>query len=159
MAGNTLRRHRGELAGPSPFVAVVTQQGGMRPHEREAVVVPSHGLYGGLPALHGVAILAASPKPAVVNVGVAVCALITDIGKDQTDVALRTRDTGVHTPQWVARLAVIELDDVTEGLPGCEGVATVAGDVQVTVWTASVWAASVLLGEYTPRYCEYEEYV
>ena len=159
MAGDTRRRQPRELAGCSSLVAVVTEQGGMRPHEREAVVVPSHGLYRGLPALDGVAIFASDPKLAAMNVGVAVCALITDIGKDQTDVALRTRDTGVHTPQWVARLAVIELDDVTEGLPGCEGVATVAGDVQVTVWTASVWAASVLLGEYTPRYCEYEEYV
>lgn len=156
MAGDTLGRQSRELAGRRTLVAIVTEQGGMCPYQRETVVVSSHGLYRGLPSLDRVAVFASSPKLAAMDVRVAVGALSADIGKHKTDVALGARNTGVHASERVAGLVVIEFDDVTEGLPGCKGMAVVARDVQVTVRTTSGRSAGVLAREDTPRSRKHE---
>ena len=63
------------------------------------------------------------------DVGVAVLAALSDIGEDGPDVTLGARDRGVHTPEWILGLVVIEFRDGADRLPGIRRVAVLARDV------------------------------
>ena len=83
----------------SALVAGVAVDGCMRPSEREAVVMLLNLLDRNLPASNGVALLAAGPQLAPVNIRVAILAALADIGEDGLNVALSARHRGVHTAQ------------------------------------------------------------
>lgn len=65
----------------------------------------------------------------LVDVGVAILAVLSDIGEDWPDVTFGARDRGVHTPEGILGLVVIEFRDGADRPPGIRGVAVLARDV------------------------------
>jgi len=122
-----------ELAAGRAFVAGVTIDGGVGTGEREAIVVLLNVFDRNLPSADGVARFAVGPELALVNVGVAILATLSDVGEDHLHVTLRARDRSVHAAQGISCLIVIELRDGADRLPGCRGVAVLTGNVQIPV--------------------------
>lgn len=91
-----------------------------------------------LPSLDRVALFAVGSKLALVNVGMAIGAFLTHIGKDRFDVALRASHSLMHAAERVPRLAMIKLRNVADGFPSTEGVAILAGDIQRAMRAARI---------------------
>lgn len=72
-------RKPSELAHGCSLMAGVAFQDGVCADQREAVKVLARLLYRYLPALHRVALFAVRSKLSLVDIGVAVCALRTDV--------------------------------------------------------------------------------
>jgi hypothetical protein len=70
-----------------------------------------------------------------VNVGVAVLALLTDVGKGQVDVAILAGHFGVQPTQGKPGFAMIKFRRTADGRPARRGVAVLAGDLQVAMRT------------------------
>lgn len=133
-------------------MAHVTSKGGVRSYQREAILVVADSLHRDLPALDRVALLTSPPELSPVNVGVAVGAIAAYVAEDQTHVALLARNLSVHSPQGIARLAVVEFNDAAQRLPGAEGVAVFAGDIQVAMRAARGRSLAGLLGAREPSW-------
>lgn len=70
----------------------IALQNRVRPNQREAVEVLARLLYRYLPAFHCVALFAIRSKLPLVNIGVAIGALGSNIGKDRACMALHASD-------------------------------------------------------------------
>ena len=68
----------------------------VRAQQREAILVILHLLDGNIPALNGVALRAVRAHFSLVDVGMAILAILADIGKDGLDVALHALHLLVH---------------------------------------------------------------
>ena len=110
----------------------------MGPNQRKTILVLLDLLDGNLPALDAVTLLAIGAELALVNVGVTVGALGRNVGKYRLGVALSASDFLVHATKRVTGLVVVELRNAADGFPAAEGMAILAGDVQVSVRAASV---------------------
>ena len=108
-------------------------QGGVGSEQREAILVLVDLLHGNLPALDGVALLAAGTELALMDVGMTICALTPHVRKYRLDVALGTGDSLMHAAQRKMGLVVVELRQVADRLPSAEGVAILTRNVQVAV--------------------------
>ena len=75
------------------------------------------------------ALRAVRSQLALVDVGVAILAALSNIGEYGFDVTFSTRDRCVHTSEWILRLVVIEFRDGADRLPCVRCVAVLAGDV------------------------------
>lgn len=135
VARETVGREAPELSYRCSLVARIALQDGVRPNQREPVEVLARLLYRHLPALHRVALFAIRSKLPLVNIGVAIRALRSGIGKNRARMALHARDLLVHAQQRELRLVVIEFGLAANRLPAREGVAVVAGHVQRPVRT------------------------
>lgn len=102
--------------------------GGVRSKEWEAILVVLQLLRGSIPALHGVTLRAVGPKLPAMNVGVAIGAILTNIGENRLYVAESASHLFVHAAQWIFGFAVIELWDGADGPPAGSGVAVLAGN-------------------------------
>lgn len=89
VTGVTGSGHCLKVAIGSALVAGVAVDGCMRPSEREAVVMLLNLLDRNLPASNGVALLAAGPQLAPVNIRVAILTALTNVGEYRLHVALR----------------------------------------------------------------------
>lgn len=69
----------------------------MRSRKREAVVVLLHLLNGDLPSADGMTLFAIRSELALMDVGVAVLATLSDVRKNRLCVALDARDRGMHS--------------------------------------------------------------
>lgn len=125
-----------ELTHRHALVAIVAGEGGVRPHKRKTVFVTSNVLEKDLPAAHRVAPSAVRSELSLVNIGVTVGALRSDICENQTHMTPRTGDLRVQAAQGKMRFVVIELHHVSKGLPSCKRVAVLAWDVQSPMRTA-----------------------
>ena len=130
-----LRRHRLELATGCTFVTRIAIYGRMRAGEREAVVMLLHLLYGNLPSTHRVALLAIGSELPLVNVGMAVLASLSYAREYRLYVTLCTRNSRVHSAQWVSRTVVIEFRYGPDRFPRTSRVAILARNIQISVWT------------------------
>jgi hypothetical protein len=83
-----------------------------------------------------VARLAIRSHFALVDIGVAVGALVTDVGEDHPRMAARAGDPLMQSTQWIACLIVIKLRDCPDRLPSIYGVAVLAGNIEIAVWTS-----------------------
>ena len=92
VAGVTSRGHRLELARSHSLVAGVAINGSVRSSQREAIVVILDIFVSDLPASHRVTLLAVRTQLALVNIGVAILAALTNIREYRFHVALRTSD-------------------------------------------------------------------
>ena len=101
-----------------------------------------------VPSLDRVALLAVGSELALVDVGVAVGALVAYVGEDRLDVALGACHVLVQTAQRKLRLAVIEFGNRPDGAPANCTVAVLTGHTQISMWTVG---DCVLL--YLPRSC------
>jgi hypothetical protein len=61
--------------------------------------------------------LALQSQLALVNIGVAVRAFRTHIGKHQTDVALAAGNPLVLRSQWISSFVVVELQNIAKWFP------------------------------------------
>ena len=66
---------------------------------------------------------------ALVDVGVAILAALSNIGEYRFDVTFSARDRCVHTSQWILCLVVIEFRDSADRSPCIRCVAILAGYV------------------------------
>lgn len=107
MAGKTLGTKA--VVNPRRRVSMtpVACDGGMGADKREAILVLLHGLDGGLPAPHRVAVLAAGSELASMDVGVALSALGADALEIETHVAVSAGDPLMHTAKGIGRLRVM----------------------------------------------------
>ena len=133
-----VRRQALELPGRGALVARTALEQRVRAHQRKTILMFSNGLHGDSPSHHRMALLALRAHLAAVNVGVALGALLPDVGKDRLRVALRARHSLVHPAQRIARTVVVELGNVANRLPSAEGVAVLARDGKRSMRTASV---------------------
>ena len=129
VAGVALRRHRRKLTQCSVLVARVTIHRSVCAEQREAVGVSLNLFDCNLPSVHGVALFAIGSKLALVDVGMAVGAFLTDVGEDWFDVALGAGDALVHATERIAGLAMIKLGDVADRFPSTLSVAILAWDI------------------------------
>ncbi len=82
---------------------------------------------GDLPSAHGVALLTVCTELAFVDIGMAILAALSDVGKYGPDVTFRAGDRGMHTPEWILGLVVIKFWDGADRLPCVGSVAVLAG--------------------------------
>jgi len=90
-------------------------------------------LHRHLPALYGVALFTICAELALVDIGVAVCALLADIREDRLHVTLRAGDILVHTAQRKSGLTMVEFRLVANWFPAIQRVAVLAGQVEWAV--------------------------
>lgn len=123
----------------SHLVARVAIHHGVRPDQREAVLVLINVVDGDLPTRVAVARITLRGVPAAMDIGVAVLALVMRLGEDQIGMAFRAADFGVQTTQREARFSMIELRDCADRLPSDCRVAVLAGDIQFSVRTMGLF--------------------
>jgi hypothetical protein len=110
----------------------------VRAEQREPILVILYLLNCNIPALHRVALRAIRAHLPLVNVRVALFAILADIGEHRLDVALVALHFFVQAPQRITRLVVIEFRNRTNGLPARRGVTVLARDRQGAVRTPRV---------------------
>jgi hypothetical protein len=135
VAGEACRGHRLELAVGAALVAGITVDRCVGTGQRETIVMLLHIFNRDAPSADGVALLAIRAQLTLVNIGVAVLAALTDVGENHLYVTLDASDAGVHAAQRIARLVVVELRNCPDRLPAIRGVAVLARDGQIAVWT------------------------
>ena len=137
MATDTLRGEALaiELPDGPDGVAGIAIHGGVRPDEREAVLVLIDVVDGDLPAGIAVAYVALGAILAAVQISVTVLALPPDVGEKRVGVAIRASYVGVHAAQRETGLAMIKFGRLEKGGPGLCGVAVFAGKLQRPVRT------------------------
>ena len=135
VAGEAGRGHRLKLAVGAALVAGITVDGCVGAGQRETIVVLLHIFNRDGPSADGVALLAIRAQLTLVNIGMAVLAALTDVGENHLHVTLDASDAGVHAAQRIARLVVVELRNGADRLPAIRGVAVLAWDGQIAVWT------------------------
>jgi hypothetical protein len=64
---------------------------------------------------------------------VAIGTLVSHVGEYRFNVALRAGHSLMHTPQWIASLAMVELGYAADRLPSAQGVTILARNVQGAV--------------------------
>ena len=94
---------------------------------------------GDLPAEYGVALGAIGAHLPAVDVGVAVGAILANVGEDRLDVAIHAFHVLVHATQWVTRFVVIKLQYWANGSPAGSNVAIFARNVEHAVGTFRIW--------------------
>ena len=115
-----------ELPNCGALVTILTLDRGVSPQERESILVILDLLDGDIPTEHRVTPCAIGSHLPLVNIGVAVLALLANIGKYRLDVALRTLHFFVHTPKWITCLIVVELWHGADRAPSAGGMAVFA---------------------------------
>ena len=136
VAGIALERKPLKLADGRSLMAVVAWQRGMSADQREPVFVIPYGLDRDLPPLHVVAALAICPHLPVMNVGVTIPAPGAGVGKNRFRVTLRARHVLVHPQKRKAGFSVVKFRNSAYRFPSENGVAILAGNVQVAMGTA-----------------------
>jgi len=124
-----------ELSDRSARVALIAIQGGMRANEREAIQVLIDLLDRNVPSLDGVALLAIGAHLALVNVGVAIGALLADVREDRLGVALNAAHAFVHATQGILGCVVIEFGNRADRLPSADRVTVLARNAEASVGT------------------------
>jgi len=130
VAGLTLRRKSVKDSGGCAFVAILALNGGVRTHQREAVLVVLHLLRSDRPSLNGVALFAVrSHLPAVdVCLLVAVRAILANILEYWFYVASDALHFFVHSTERIIGFVMIEFGYRADGSPTSCGVTVLTGD-------------------------------
>ena len=95
-------------------------------------------LDGNIPPLYGVASRAVRSHLPLVNIGVAVLAILSRIGEYGLDVALHALHLFVHTTKGILCIVVTKLQNGPDGFPACSGVAVFARNSKDPMRTSSV---------------------
>jgi hypothetical protein len=107
-------------------VAVFALQGGVSSQQRKTILVILHLLYGDIPALDRVALRTVCAHFPLVNVSVAILAILADVGKDWLAMTLCARHLFVHAAKRIFGFVVIELRHGADGTPARSVVAVLA---------------------------------
>lgn len=123
----------------------------MRAGQREAVHVLIDLLHRNFPSPDRMTGLAIRAHLALVDIGVAVGALVANVSEDHLGMAGRAGHTFVQAAQGILGLIVIELRHRSNGFPPINGVAVLARDIQISVRTARalcrLWRAGARRGK------------
>ncbi len=92
-------------------------------------------LDGNLPSLYRMTLFAVGTKLPLVDVGMAIGALVPHVAEHGLHVALRASDTLVQSTQGIARLIVVEFRSITNRFPSTQRVAVLTRNVKRTVGT------------------------
>jgi len=126
------RAHRPDL------VARIAIHHGVRPDQREAILMFIDVVDGYLPPGVAVARVALRGVPAPMDIRVAVLALVVRLGEDQVGMTIRAADFRVQSAQRKACLAVIKLGNRSNRRPSLRRVAILARDIQLSVWAVGL---------------------
>ena len=118
-------------------MAILALHRGVSAEKREAILVILNLLNGIVPTKHGVTLRAIRAHLALVNVGVAILAILPHIREYRFYVALCALHLLVHAAQRIVRFVVIEFGDRANGAPACSGVAVLARNRERSVRTTS----------------------
>ena len=135
VTGQAVRGHGLELTVRRVLVAGIAIHGSVCAGQREAVVMILDLLDGDVPPAHGVALRAIRTQLALVNIRVAILALVAYIIKYELDVARRAGHAHVHAAQRILGLIVIEFRNGANGPPTLGRMAVGAGDTEAAVRT------------------------
>ena len=122
---------------------------GMRSQQWKPVLVIFHLLNGNFPALDRVATDAIRAHFSLVDVGVAVLAILAYIRENGLHVALRAFHFFVHASEWIVCLVVVKLRNGFDGTPCGRRVAVFAGNRERTMRTTSglpLWGRNRSIG-------------
>ena len=133
VAGIARRRHRLKLAIGRALMTGVAVDGGVRPGQREPVIVLLDLLDRHLPTANRVALFAVRSQLPLVNVRMAVLAALPDAGEHGLYVTLNAGHRLVHAAQRVSCLIVIEFWNRTDRFPPGSGVTVLTRHVQISV--------------------------
>lgn len=110
---------------------VCSQQG-------KPVLVILNLLHGNIPSLDRVAICAIRAHLSLVHVGVAILAILSNVGENRFYVALRALHFFVHATQRILGLVMIKLRNSTDRPPSRSGVAILTRNRKSSVRTTAV---------------------
>ena len=140
MACRAVRQHA-ILSADKGFVTGFTFRGGMSPDERKQILVVANLLLGGEPALLDVALGAVRAKLAKMNVGMAIGAVLPDIGEDRLGMALAAGHFAMPAAEGIARSVVIEFRKRTKRRPAGGRMTILARNLERTV---GIWRGILL---------------
>lgn len=129
------RRQAQVISGCGVFMALLALHDGVRAEQRKPVEVLLDRLDRDLPSENGVALSAVGAELRAVYVGMAIGAVLSNVGKNRLGVASRAGYFFVPAAKRVARGVVVEFRNGADGSPACVRVAIFAGNVQGTVRT------------------------
>ena len=138
MARVAHRREPLELTHGGALVTGVAIHGGMRAYQRKAIQMLVDLLNRDVPAFYRMALFAIGSHLPLVNVGVAVGALRTDIRENHFGVALRASHAFVQPAQGIFGGVVVEFRDGADGLPAADSVAILTRNAETTVGTSRI---------------------
>ena len=127
------RRHRLEFTVSPALVAGVAVDGGVGASQWEPIIMLLHVLDRDLPPSDSVALLAIGAQLALVNIGMAILATLSNVRKNHLHVTPGAGHGSVHAAQGITRLIVVELGDRPDRLPATRAMAVLAGKSQVAV--------------------------
>ena len=133
MAGVAGGRKSLELPCGGVFVAFIALNQSMCSHQRKAILVILDRIQGDIPTLDGVTIFAIGAELPTMQIGMAICALLTDIFENEADMALGAGYLLVHSAQGIACAVVVEVRDLADRPPTRVGVAVLAGNGERTM--------------------------
>ena len=126
VAGIALRRQTRELSGRAALMAGDAIDRCVRTNQWEAIFMRTYGLKRHIPADYAVALFAICSELAAMNISVTVGTLSAYIAEDRLGMALGAFHPGMHAPQRIAGLVVIELGNRADRLPTCLRMAVLA---------------------------------
>ena len=135
VAGRAGRRKPQVISDRSILMALLAFHDGVRAEQRKPVEVLLNRLDRHLPAENRVALRAVRAELSAVNVGVAIGAVLANIGENRLGVASRAGYFFVHAAKRVPRGVVVEFGNGANGGPAGVRVAIFAGNVEGTVRT------------------------
>ena len=135
VARQAVRGHGLELTVGRVLVAGIAIHGSVSAGQRKAVVMILDLLDGNAPPAYRMALRAIRTQLALMNIRVAVLALVTYVIEHELYVARRTGNTDVHSAQRILCLIVIEFRNGANGLPTLGRMAIRAGDAEAPVRT------------------------
>ena len=118
-------------------MAIFTPHGRVRAQQRKPILVIFHLLDGDVPALNGVALRAVRAHFSLMDVGVAVLAILADVCEYRLDMTLHALHFFVHSSKWILGFIVIELRYGADGAPARGVVAVLTGNRKRSVRTSS----------------------
>lgn len=136
----TLRGESLKLSRRCAFVARLAVNSRVCADQGETILVIAYRLYRNRPTLNCVTRFALGSELRAVNIGMAVRAFLTNVGKYQFDVALRALHFFVHAAKRIARRIVVKFRDAADWSPTQRRMAVFARNIQgPTVWIPSNW--------------------
>jgi len=129
----TLNRQPLELPDGFSLVAVGAIQTCMSADEREPVVVLLHSLQDDVPPLHRMTFFAIRSHLSAVQIGMAIGAVHTRVGKHRLRVTLRAADPHMLSTQRILRFVVIEFGEGSNRFPANRRMAVLTGNAQTAM--------------------------
>jgi len=122
VAGLAVCRKPVENSGGRLLVTVFAKHRRVLSQQRETILVILYLSDGDIPTLDGMALLAVWPHLPLVHIGVAIRAVLPNVGEHRFHVTQNAVHLFVHASQWILRLVVVEFENRADALPTCSGV-------------------------------------